>query len=232
MSNKGKIYLDPEKLNLTKLADILNTLNILKEGYDSSLLKVFKIFPVTSMYSIDEINLYAEIPSGSSEDTVLQVISGTGTDTQTTKYIGEGKIAWIESMGLEAEFSSSPDITWITASAKYIRIQRRFHDRRGNEVTTEARFGGSTTNEIQNWRQLAALSEAIRYVTGFKKSAKDHLRADFVAHGNLHYWYVNQQGDEYIKLIADAGIFTYTNDVPVLFIHGMVFDVEDIINMT
>lgn len=214
---------------LSKLTLLDDKLAMLRNGYDS-LLYAFKTFPFEAIYPVDEINLYAEIPSDSTEDTILQVISGTGTDTWTTKHVPDNHIAWIESMGLEAEFSTpTPDITWNTASAKYIRIQRKFHDRQGNEVISEALWGGSA-NERWNWRSLIALSEQLHYITGFASTQKDHLRVDFVAMGNLHYWFINQKGDEYIKLIADAGIFSYTDDVPALYVHGMIFDLEDMQN--
>jgi len=202
----------------------------LGESYDA-FFKFLKSRGIEDKRSIDEINLYAEIPSGSGSDTVLQVISGTGVDTLTTKYIGSNKIAWIESIGLEVEFSDPPDISWVTASAKYIRLQRKYYDRAGNPIVSEAKWGGDTTDEMTNWRMITSLSNATHYYTGFKKDAKDHLRVDFIARGNLHYWFPNLYGDEYIKLVADAGIFTYTDDVPALYIHGLVFDLEDIWRM-
>jgi len=220
-----------------KLSDLLDKLTLLdakltmlRNGYDS-LLYAFKTFPFEAISPVDEINLYAEIPSDSAEDTILQVISGTGTDTWMTKHVQDNHIAWIESIGLEAEFSTpTPNISWNITSAKYIRLQRKYYDRQGNPVTSEAVWGGSTTNEQWNWRNLIALSEQLHYVTGFASTQKDHFRADFIAAGNLHYWFLNQKGDEYIKLAADAGIFTYTNDVPTIYIHGMIFDLADLQN--
>jgi len=216
----------------TPVSNLDNNLAILRSGFDNTILKAFKTFSLEALCPVDEINLYTEIPSDSTEDTVLQVISGSGTETWTTKYVPDNHIAWIESMGLEAEFSTTPDITWNTSSAKYIRLQRKFHDRQGNTITSEAKWGGSTTNEMWNWRSIVALSEQTRYVTGFKKDQKDHFRADFVAQGNLHYWFLNQKGDEYIKLVADAGIFSYTDDTPALYIHGLIYDLADIQQMT
>jgi len=200
------------------------------EAYDA-FFKFLKTRGMEEKRPIEEINLYVEIPSGSASDTVLQVISGTGVDTLTTKYISPYKIAWIESMGLEAEFSDPPDVNWVTASAKYIRLQRKHYNRAGNPVVSEAKWGGDTAAEMTNWKMIAALAEATHYFTGFKKDAKDHLRVDFIAPGNLHYWFPNLRGDEYIKLVADAGIFTYTDDVPALYIHGLVFDLLDIWRM-
>mgnify|MGYP000111887286 CR=1 FL=1 len=208
-----------------------NPLSMKVEGAYDSLFKFLKVWSPEIIRPIGEINLYAEIPSNSATDTVLQVLSGTGTDTLTTKYIPEHKIAWIESMGLKTEFSDPPDIAWVTTSGKYIRIQRKHYNRSNQAVEAEAKWGGSTSDEMENWRQIAALSEEARYYTGFKKDAKDHLKADLVAIYNLHYWFPNLNGDEYIKLVADAGIFTYTNDVPALYIHGLVFDYDDILNM-
>lgn len=202
----------------------------IKGAYDS-LFKFLKTWSPEIIRPIDEINLYAEIPSGSASDTVLQILSGSGADTLTTKYIPHHKIAWVESMGLLTEFSDPPDITWVTASAKYIRMQRKHYDRAGNPVVAEAKWGGNTTDEMVNWRQIAALSEAAHYFTGFKKDAKDHLKADLVSTFNLHYWFPNLKGDEYIKLVADAGIFTYTNDIPAIYIHGLVLDYDDMLRM-
>jgi len=214
---------------LSKLTLLDDKLTTLRNGYDS-LLYAFKAFPFEAIYPVDEINLYAEIPSDSTEDTILQVISGTGTDTWTTKHVPDNHIAWIESVGLEAEFSDPPDISWVTATAKYVRLQRKHYDRAGNPVVSEAKWGGDTTDEMTNWRIIASLSESTHYFTGFKKNTKDHLRVDFIAPGNLHYWFLNQKGDEYVKLVADAGIFSYTDDVPALYIHGMIFDLADIQN--
>ncbi|MHA1506340.1 MAG: hypothetical protein ACTSR0_04025 [Candidatus Asgardarchaeia archaeon] len=194
----------------------------------SDLLKSVRVWDVKSHPAIDEINLYAFITSDSTEDTVLQVVSGSGTNTDTTYYLGSNKMAWIESCGLEVEFSASPDITW--NNGKYIRLQfKRTQFGSSGSNSYEARFGG-LNDSADNFRQLTALSESVHYMTSNKIiGGKDHARYDLIAMGNLRYWFVNSNGDEYIKLVADAGIFTWSSDKPMLFMKGYVFDLDEIL---
>lgn len=171
-----------------------------------------------------DLRLYVEIPSDSASDTEIIVQSGSGTDTLTTAYIAENEIAWVESMGLEVEMSSSPDVSW--NANKSISYEIKYYDDIREEYITASFSVGGSASEDTNWRMIHALSETQHHVAGFKKNAKDVYRYDFVALDNFHYWFVNIIGDEYVKVVADAGIFTYTSDVPILFLQGVVFDYE------
>ena len=39
--------------------------------------------------------------------------------------------------------------------------------------------------------------------------------------------FINQKGDAYIRLVTDAGIFTYTDDIPILFMKGYLYDTAE-----
>lgn len=192
-----------------------------------SYFQAFRVFTPNFFKPLRTFNLYLELTSDSIDDEVIQVVSGTGTSDETTEYIDQGEIAWVESAGLEVEFSSTPDITW--NANKYVRLQRK-HYPYGTTTPTldEEKYGGKSSN-VQNWRHVMTLSDFFHYIDSNRITAKSHLRHDFIAPMNNHYWFRNEQGDEYIKIVADAGCFTYTNDVPVLYMKGMVFSVDDIL---
>ena len=206
--------------------DVTKDLKRLTEATLSSL-KAFRVFTPENFKPVRTFNLYRKISSNSTDDEEIGVVSGSGSSSETVEYIRQGEIVWIESMGLKAEFSATPDVTW--NPNKYITLKRR-HYPYGSDtpIESEETYGGKAS-DIENWRHVVSLSEVVHYVDSFKKDAKAHLKCDFVALTNNHYWFVNEHGDEYIKLVADAGCFTYTDDVVAIYMKGMVFSVSDVL---
>ena len=205
-----------------KIRSIFN--QFLGQSYDSKFLALRNL-DLTWAKPKKEVNLFTVVPSDSTEDTVLQVVSGSGSDSLTTVHVASGDFVMIESMGLEVEFSSTPNITW--NAGKYIRIQRKHLIKDGSEVSYEIKFGG-LSDSVDNWRLITSLSESMHYMTNNKPTGKDHARYDLVAAGNHHYWFINENENEYIKLVADAGIFTWSSDKPIIFMKGYVFDYDEI----
>ena len=190
-------------------------------GFDR-VFNAIRSIPVNLYQPVDEINLFAVILSNSTEDVVLEVVSGNGESSETTFYVPDGYVVWVRSMGLEAEFSDTPDISWNVG--KYLRVQRRYYGRRKKKVEYEVKIGAESNDDC--WRRLKALSECVTTTKGFPKP-KEYARFDLVANENWSYWFINQKGDEYIRLVADAGIFTYSDDVPSLFLKAYLYDVSE-----
>ncbi len=189
--------------------------------------KAFRVFTPNFFKPLRTFNLYVEIPSDSASEVSLEVKSGSGSSSSTVEYVEEGEIAWVESAGLAVEFSTSPDITW--NSGKYIYLSRKHHPYGSTQSITSTELYGGQSDALDNWRLVLALSESVRYIESNKITSKSHAHYDFIAQNNYHYWFRNEQGDEYIKLSADAGCFTYTSDKAILYMKGMVFSVEDIL---
>ena len=193
-----------------------------------SYFKSFRVFTPNFFKPLRTFNLYAEVPSDSGSEISVEVRSGDGVSDETVEYIAEGEMVWIESAGLIVEFSSTPDITW--NSGKYIRLSRKHYPHGSNNPVTNTELYGGKSDSLDNWRHILALSESIHYIENNRMTSKSHTRYDFIAQNNYHYWFVNEHGDEYIKLSADAGCFTWSNDKPILYMKGMVFSVEDVLS--
>jgi len=190
-------------------------------------LKSFRVFTPAFFKPLRTFNLYRKISSDSGDVEEIGVVSGSGNSSETVEYVRQSEIVWIESMGLEAEFSATPDVTW--NQNKCVRLKRRYYPYGSNTPIEDEEAYGGKASDVENWRHLVALSETLHYVDSFKKDSKSHMKCDLVALTNNHYWFVNEHNDEYIKLSADAGCFTYTDDAVALYMKGMVFSVDDIL---
>jgi len=188
-------------------------------------LKAFKVISPFHLPIKRRFFLYSVIPSDSGSPVTLSAQSGSGSNSSTVHYIQENEICWITSAGLVTEYSSTPDITWNTG--KYLRFKHKITHLNGSQSTGELVVGGST--DIDNWRRIHAASEQSIYIERFAKNSKAYSKYDFATRFASHYWFLNKQGDEYFKITADDGIFTYTSDVPTIYMTGLVFDASDIL---
>ena len=171
-----------------------------------------------------DLRLFAQVPSDAPTDTVLQIVSGEGTDTLTTAYIAEREVAWVESMGILVTLSSTPNVSWNAGKKVWYEV-KYYSDPDGDTVTVYSYVGGASSS-VENWYRIVSLSESINYDKTFKVSQKDIYKFDFVALSNFHYWTVNLTGDEYVKLVAEAGAFTYSSDAVYLYLQGLVLDYD------
>ena len=189
-----------------------------------------RVLPINFDRPTEEYFLYTKVPSDSLSDESLEVVAGEGTNTDTVVYVPSDHLAWIRSMGVVAQKSDVAVVTWNVG--KYVRIKRAHIGRDHYPVVYDVDIGGAGDSDT-NWEMLKAFSDAVYDTSGFPKQVTE-MKFELVSQNNWHYWFMNKEedsGEQYIKLVADVGAFTYdeTALLVAMWMKVSVYDLNELL---
>jgi len=196
--------------------------------FDLAYFKAVRAFTPEFFKPIRSFTLYKELTSNALSEEEVSVLAGTGTSTDEVHYVGDDEIAWLHAAGVVSVVGSTPDLTW--NANKTVKLVFKTYVYEDSTPSTMTITTGGKSSSDKNWLHLSALSESLAYQSSaWWKTGYTFTRFDLISVGDNHVWFRNEHGDEYVKLTADAGCFTYSNDMVALYMLGYIFSVDDIL---
>ncbi|MHC1602486.1 MAG: hypothetical protein ACXQS4_04585, partial [Methermicoccaceae archaeon] len=175
--------------------------------FDLAYFKAVRAFTPEFFKPLRSFSLYKELTSNAPSEEWVGVVAGSGTNTDEVHYIDTDEIAWMYAAGVASVVGSTPDLTW--NANKHVRLEFRTYTYGEDDASTMTTTIGGKASSDKNWLHMSALSESIVYQdSAWWRTGGTFSKHDLVSIGDWHMWFRNEHGDEYIKLIADAGCFT------------------------